>query len=104
MLSVAYFSFIAERNPERFPELGRAMGENVNSLPEKEKPFAFITGLKKLIKNIGMEEMTLSRAGVKKDDIPTMAENAFYAMGGLFDVTPVKMTKEDVIEIFERAY
>jgi len=104
MLSVAYFSFIIERKPERFSELARAMGEDVDSLPEKEKPFAFINGLKKLIKNISMEEMSLSKAGVKKQDIPAMAENAFYAMGGLFDVTPVKMSKEDVIEIYERAH
>jgi len=104
MLSVAYFSFIAERHPERFSDLAKAMGEDVDHLPDKEKAFAFINALKKLIKEIGLEDEKLSDYGVKEVDIPEMAKNAFDTMGGLFDVTPIKMTVEDVIEIYKKAY
>ncbi len=104
MLSVAYFSFIAERHPERFSDLAKAMGEDVDHLPDKEKAFAFINALKKLIKEIGLEDEKLSDYGVKEADIPEMAKNAFDTMGGLFDVTPIKMTVEDVIEIYKKAY
>ena len=36
MLSISYFSYLAERNPTRFPDLARTMGEDVDSLPEKK--------------------------------------------------------------------
>jgi alcohol dehydrogenase len=42
--------------------------------------------------------------GVKKSDIPAMAQNALTAMGGLFACTPVKQEQADVERIFERAY
>ncbi len=103
-LSVAYFSWVAEKNPARFSDMAAAMGEDVQGLPEEKKAFAFIEGLKKLIKNAGLEKDTLAAFGVRKEDFPKLAENAYYTMGGLFDETPAKMEKEDVVEIFERAY
>ena len=42
--------------------------------------------------------------GVKFDEIPALAENALTTMGALFEITPVDMTIEDVIAIFEAAY
>ncbi len=104
MTSGAYFSYLAERVPERFPALARAMGEDVNRLPEAEKPFAFITALKKLIKNIGIEDEKLSKYGVKQEEMRAFAQNSFDNMGGLYDVTPVKLTVDDVTKIFENAY
>jgi len=104
MLSVSYFSHLAKRNPARFPDLARAMGEDVGGIGEKEKATAFITGLKKLIRNIGIGEEKLADFGVKREDLKTFAENSFYAMGPLFDITPVKLTLDDVISIYENAY
>lgn len=104
MLSVAFFSYLAERNPERFEDMARAMGEDVDALSQDQKPFAFITGLEKLIKNIGLDGETLSSYGVKKEDIPKLAQNSIEAMGFLYDLTPVKLTVEDTIAVFERAY
>jgi len=104
MLSVSYFSCLAERCPERFPDMAKAMGENVDALPEKEKPFAFITALKKLIKNIGLEEEKLADYGVKREELKTLAENSSYTMGMLYDITPVELTLDDVVTIYENAY
>jgi len=104
MLSVAFFSYVAERNPERFEDMARAMGEDVDSLNEAQRPFAFIAGLKKLIKNIGLDDETLLNYGVKKEDIPKLAKNSMHAMGFLYDLTPVELTLEDTMAIFERAY
>jgi alcohol dehydrogenase len=103
-LSIAYFSWVAEKNPERFADMAAAMGESVDTGSEDAKSLTFIDGLKKLIKNTGLEQDTLTAFGVKKADFPELAENAYYTMGGLFDETPVTMEKSDVIEIFERAY
>ncbi len=104
MLSVAYFSHLARRNPRRFENLGRAMGENLDSLPEADRPMAFITGLRKLIENVGLADEKLRNYGIQREDLPKFAENSFYAMGSLFDITPVELTRADVIEIYEQAY
>ncbi len=104
MISGAYFSYLIERNPARFPDMARAMGEDVEGLSRKERPFAFIKALKKLIKKIGLKDEKLSKYGVKKEDIRALAENSFYAMGGLYEVTPVRLTLYDVMTILENAY
>jgi alcohol dehydrogenase len=103
MLSASYFSCLAQKNPARFPDLARAMGENVDELSEKERPMAFITGLKKLIKNIGFEDK-LSDFGIEQSNLKTFAENSFYAMGSLFDITPAELSMDDVVTIYENAY
>jgi alcohol dehydrogenase len=104
MLSVSYFSCLAKKHPARFSDMAKAMGEDINALPEKERPFAFITALKKLIKNIGLEEEKLSDYGVKKEELKTLAENSSYTMGALYDITPVELTLDDIIAIYENAY
>jgi len=104
MLSVSYFSHLAEKCPMRFSDLAKAMGEDVDSLPEEERPLAFISGLKKLIKNVGLESEKLSAYGVKQEDLKKLAENSFHTMGSLFDITPAKLTLDDVVAIYEDAY
>jgi alcohol dehydrogenase len=76
MLSVAYFSYLAERNPARFPDLARAMGEKIDGLPKKEQAMAFIKGLKKLIKKIGLHQQKLSDFGIQREDLRKLAENS----------------------------
>jgi len=104
MLSVSYFSHLAERYPKRFGELARAMGEDVDEPALENKSMAFVAGLKKLIKSVGLEKEKLSDFGIKREDLKTFAENSFYAMGSLYDITPVKLTLDDVIAIYENAY
>lgn len=104
MLSVAYFSDVAEHNPARFEELARAMGEATDALPSDRKAFAFITALEKLIAAAGLAEEKFSAYGIRKSDIPAMAHNALTAMSGSFAVTPVRQDQTDVERIFTRAY
>jgi len=104
MLSVAFFSHLAKRNPARFPDMARAMGEEIDSLPEAQQAMAFITGLSKLIANIGLADEKLSNYGVKREDLTRFAENAFETMGKLFKLTPIELTLEDVVSIYEDAY
>ena len=104
MLSVSYFKHLAERYPMRFPDLAKAMGENIGSLPERDRPLAFITALEKLIESIGLEGEKLSDYGIKREELKTFAENSFDTMGKLYDITPVKLTLDDVLSIYENAY
>lgn len=102
--SVAYFSWLAEHKVSRLSDVARKMGENVDELPEDKKPFAFITALKKLIKKVGLESATLSSFGVKKEDADVIAQNSLDTGGFLFQCTPVPLTKENIIEIFESCF
>jgi alcohol dehydrogenase len=104
MLSAAYFSYLAERNPTRFPDLAQAMGEKTSGLPRKQQAMTFIKGLRKLIRKIGLHQHKFSDFGVRREDLPGLAENCFHTMGKLFSLTPVKLTLDDVIAIYERAY
>ncbi len=104
MLSVAYFSYLAERNPNRFPDLARAMGETIDGLSKKDQAMAFITGLKKLIRKVGLNDHKLSDFGIHRSDLRKLAENSFHTMGKLFELTPVKLTVDDVTAIYERAF
>ncbi len=104
MLSIAYFGYLAERNPDRFPDLARAMGERTEGLSGKEQAMAFITGLQKLIKNAGLAQQKFSNFGIQRSDLRRLAENAFRTMGKLFAITPVKLTVDDATAIYERAY
>lgn len=104
MLSVAYFTDVAERCPARFADLAAAMGEDAAALPEAKRPFAFITALEKLIDAAGLADEKLSAYGVKGSDIPDLAVNATSAMSGTFAVTPVKQSRADVERIYRRAY
>jgi alcohol dehydrogenase len=104
MLSVAYFSYLAERNPQRFPDLAQAMGERTEGLPPKEQAMAFIRALKRLIQQIGLDQQKLSDFGIQRGDLRKLAENSFHTMGKLFDLTPVKLTVDDATAIYERAY
>jgi alcohol dehydrogenase len=104
-LSVSYFSFMAEKCPDRFPALAKAMGEDAAKFSTKAKQArVFITALKKLIKRIGMQDLRLSQFGVKKDEAPLLAKNAMETMGGLFQVDPYKLSIKEVIGIYEGCF
>jgi alcohol dehydrogenase len=104
MLSVAYFGYLAERNPARFPDLARAMGERPKGRSQEDQARAFLTGLQKLIRSIGLDQHKLSHFGIQRSDLRRLAENAFHTMGKLFAITPVKLTRDDATAIYERAY
>ncbi|XPV77306.1 MAG: iron-containing alcohol dehydrogenase [Desulfovibrio sp.] len=104
MLSKSYFSYLLQIKPERFEELALAMGdESVYDMAPEDRPQAFITALDRLIEQAGLGDEKLSNYGVKKEDIPAMAKCAFDTMGGLFEITPIKMNEDDVVAILENA-
>ena len=49
-------------------------------------------------------DLWFSDYGIQRQDLRKLAENSFYAMGKLFDLTPVKLTVDDATAIYERAY
>jgi alcohol dehydrogenase len=104
MLSEAYYTFFADKVPERMIDMARAMGESVDGLPESEKPYAFVKALKKLQQSCGVDNLKMSDYGISKEDIPKLAENAKATMGGLFNYDRYELSLEEIIKIMEDAY
>lgn len=105
LLSKAYFGFLAARGEERLGDLALAMGDTLaEDLEEEVSGVAFLDALDTLITEVGLGEEKLSDYGVTREEIPALAENALSTMGELFAVTPVDMSVEDVIAIYEAAY
>ncbi len=104
MTSVAYFSKLAEKAPERFPAMARAMGEDVDSLPEAERPAAFIRALRKLIAAIGQAELSPATYGISAAEAETIARNSIDTMGGLYALNPAELSEGEVADIFRACY
>ncbi|HOO36828.1 MAG TPA: iron-containing alcohol dehydrogenase [Deltaproteobacteria bacterium] len=104
LLSRAYFTYLAEKVPGRFVPLARAIGGDHDAESEKDAPAVFMHGLDRLIESIGLKEERLSDYGITREEIGIFAQNAFATMGGLFQVTPVKMSMDDVVGIYETAF
>ena len=41
---------------------------------------------------------------MKKEDLPAIAKNARFAMGGLFECDPHNFTDDEVLSILEKSY
>ncbi len=96
-LGPAFFEYIAPQVEERLVTISKILGAGKTAI-------GFVHALTRLIKLLNLPKLTLKELGVDREKIPEMAENAFYTMGKLFELTPVRLTKEDVIKIYEKAY
>ena len=105
MISVAYYEFFLGKIPgELYEAMARAMGEDVDALPAAERPAAFLTALKKLIKACGLEDLSMSYFGIRREEIPALARNARDTMGELFELDRYKMSQAEAEGILERAW
>ncbi len=104
MLSEAYYSFFASKAPERFADMARAAGVNVDALPENERAMSFVDALVRLQKDCGVDGLKMSDYGIQKSDIPMLVKNARDTMGGLFACDPCALSDNDVEAIMKAAY
>jgi len=104
MLSESYYTFFASKVPERFINMAKAMGVDVDAIKEEDRPMAFVKALVKLQKDCKVENIKMSDYDISKDEIANLAENARSTMGGLFEIDPYKLSLEETIEIMTKAY
>jgi len=105
-LSEAYFSFFVDKPgyAERYIDMARIMGEDVDALSETEKPKAFISALHKLMKACGVADLKMSEWGIKKEDAGMLAETAYYIMPGMFQFNDrYHLSVDETASIFEAA-
>ena len=104
MLSEAYYSFFADKSPERFTAMAKAMGVVTGHLPEAERPMAFVKALVELQKACGVDGLKMSDYGITKEDMAKCAANARHTMGGLFELDPYALSLDETTQIMMNAF
>lgn len=99
MISESYFTFFADKVPERFVQMAKALG-----CKDADKPEDFINKLLELQKACGVDTLKMSDYNIKKEELKKYAQNAMETMGGLFEADPYKLTLEEAAYILEKAY
>lgn len=104
MLSQAYFTFFADKAPERLILMAKAMGKHVDSVEPEHRPLLFVEALADLQEICGVGDLKMSDYGITEEDLPKLAQNAFDTMGFLFTLDRYKMTLDDALSILKQAY
>lgn len=86
--------------PERFADIAKAMGENIEGLSPEEAADKAIEAIKNLASKIGIPS-GLRELGAREEDFKLLAENAMQDVCRL--TNPRELSKEDIIEIYRRA-
>jgi len=86
--------------PERFADIAKAMGENIEGLTPEKAADKAIDAIKNLAARIGIPS-GLTELGAREEDFELLAENAMQDVCRL--TNPREFSKEDIIEIYRRA-
>lgn len=102
MLLTAVLKFNAPATGEKYREISRVMGvSNVDAMDEATYRQAAIDVIQKLADDVGIPK-SLSEAGVKREDIPFLAESAFN--DACTPGNPRDASLEEIIGIYESIY
>lgn len=101
MISLAYYTFLAKSGScdQRLVDMAKALGKT-----DADKPTDFVVALQDLQKACGVNNLKMSDYGIQKDEIGMIADNAYATMGGLYQVDPCTIAKEDTVKILEESY
>ena len=102
MLLTAVLKFNAPTTGEKYREIARVMGvPNVDAMDEATYRQAAIDVIQKLADDVGIPK-SLSEAGVKREDIPFLADSAFN--DACTPGNPRDASKEEIIAIYESIF
>lgn len=102
MLLTAVLKFNAPATGEKYREIARVMGvPDVDGMDQETYRQAAIDVIQKLADDVGIPK-SLSEAGVKREDIPFLAESAFN--DACTPGNPRDVSKEDIIGIYESIF
>lgn len=101
IISKEYYTAIANAHDcdEKMINMAKALGKK-----DADKAMDFVDALVDLQKSCGVDNLKLSDYGMKKEDLPDIAKNAKFAMGGLFECDPHNFSNEEVLSILEKSY
>lgn len=88
-------------NLEKFARVAKVLGERVEGLSLREAARASVKAVRTLCEDVGIPT-TLREVNVDPSAIPELAEAA-SKITRLLDFNPRRMTKEDIVRVYERA-
>lgn len=104
VLLVTCMEFAMMGAPEKFAKIASAMGENIENLTTMQAAKASITAMRELCADLNIP--TISGLGVDKEKflslLPKMADDALES--GSPANTPRKVTKEEIISLYQQAF
>lgn len=101
MISKEYYQHFIELHccDDKFIKMAKYLGKE-----DADKAEDFLTALMDLQKACGMDMLKMSDYGIKKEDAVRMAENALATSGRLLQMDPVPMSREQIIEIYQKSW
>lgn len=101
MVSREYYTFFAKSGAcsQRLIDMAVALGKK-----DAKEPMDFVIALLELQKACGMDNLKMSDYGIELSEMEALAKNARHTMGGLFACDPVKLSDNDVVEIYNKSY
>lgn len=101
MISKAYYKYFIEHHAcdERFVRMAQVMG-----MPEATKPEDFLTALTRLQEACGVAVLKMSDYGIKPDELETLMRNSREVMGIMYTSDRVKMSDEDIVNVYKESY
>ncbi len=101
MICDEYYTYWANRGvvDDRLVLMAKALGKK-----DANKPMDFVTALKDLRKQCGVDDIKMSDYGIKAEDFEMYTKDAYETMPGLFAVDPAPMPFEDCLEIYKKSY
>ncbi|GIN92176.1 1,3-propanediol dehydrogenase [Siminovitchia terrae] len=88
-------------NPQKFADIAKFMGENIEGLSIRDAADKAIAAIEKLSRDVKIPT-NLKELGVKEEDFEYMAEMALQDGNAISN--PIQGKKEDIIEIFQAAF
>ncbi|WP_216829584.1 iron-containing alcohol dehydrogenase [Alkalihalobacterium elongatum] len=89
-------------NLEKFSEVAKAMGENVEGLSTRDAAELAVHAMARLSQDVGIPE-SIKDVGVSAEDIPALAEEA-SKIDRLLSNNPRTLTVKDIEKIYQEAY
>lgn len=86
--------------PQKFAEIARAIGEPKEGLTAMEAAEAGVEAVRRLGRDVGIPD-GLAQVGVKREAIPTLAEDAMKSGNVL--INPRKTRIEDIVRLYEES-
>lgn len=101
MISKAYYKYFIEHHAcdDRFVRMAQVMG-----MPEATKPEDFLTALTRLQEACGVADLKMSDYGIKPDELETLMRNSREVMGIMYTSDRVKMSDEDIVNVYKESY
>lgn len=101
MISKAYYTHFARIHAcdEKMISMARALGK-----ADAASAMDFVTALSCLQAACGVGDLKMSDYGIDRSELAKLTDNAKRTMGGLFDVDPAPLSREDSIRILEDSF